>query len=890
MKRILSLLLCVAVSFTINAEVVINGIAYNLDSDAKTAEVVTTGNYYGDIVIPEKVEYDNTTYSVTSIGENAFSWCEQVTNIFLPNSLKKIGHGAFSNCKGLSSIIIPESVTSIGTSAFYGCHGLKSVKLPNNLTIIDKQVFCECYNLSYIVIPANLTYIGMNAFDGCKSLQSIVIPRSVETIDDNAFSGCSGLESMVVESGNPHYDSRDNCNAIIETESNTLVFGCKNSVIPPNVSIIARRAFSNCSSLSAISIPSGVRAISDYAFSGCSELVSITACNALSIRENVFDHETYEKATLYVPTGKGAVFQGNLIWGKFSKIVEIDMPGVDINDNPFDNLYDKRLVLSHTSREDSGGSWGGTPDDDIVLAEMFLPERMMRLKGCQITHVRFCLWHTDFNNMKVWIGTAKDKRDLALQDLNDLHEGWNVVKLEHPYTITGDTIFVGFDCHDNQMTYPVMWDAYEKTGGTCVCFREGKWNTSEGTWYIQCMVEGDNVPKYDLHIIEFAGLTQKRVIRAGDTYDCQLFVKNWGSMPIEQHEWKPMIDGEETDYEYRYGVEKIAVGGGTQEILMGIKTSKDLSVGCKKLTIVPKTLNGEKYDSPEKPKELNMRIFEHDLGRQKVLVQVYTGTWCGYCPEFDEVVEKKMQERGDLVWLSIHCGDEYSTDADKSYMSLLYSIGIPNVDLDRCVRFTPYNQREHVMKYFLDDAKGLPSFANINIAASYEGWSRRVDITISGERNEDFIPVEGWTNMTVLLVEDRVEGGQMGTDIYPYYHNGVIRANLSAIWGDLVQWNGDHYEMHYTAELDKAWNKDNMRVVAFFSKPFTGDNYDVINVMNCEEMGLKDAETGIQSLSSDEKNSDVFDLNGRKIRSGSSSISGLPKGIYIVNGRKVVIK
>lgn len=729
----------------------------------------------------------------------------------------------------------------------------------------------------------------LNIFEYCNSLQTVVIPKSVETIEEDAFIGCFGLESMIVENGNPKYDSRDNCNAIIETASNTLISGCKNTTIPNGITAIRNSAFMGCSSLSAISIPNSVKAIGDNAFAGCSELASVTACNVLTINSNVFDQETYESATLYVPTGKGVVFQGNLTWGKFLKIVEIDMPGVDINDNPFDNLYDKRLILSHSNREESGGSWGGTPDDDIVQAVMFPSERMMRLKGCQITHVRFCLWHTDFNNMKVWIGTAKDKRDLALQDLTDLHEGWNVVALEHPYIITGESIFVGFDCHDNQMTYPLMLNAYEKTDeGTCVFFREGKWNTSEGTWYIQCMVEGENVPKYDIHITEFTGPLHKKVIKAGETYHCKLLVRNWGSMPIEQYELKPMIDGEIADYEFTYGLEKIAIGGGTQELRVSIKTSKDLSVGCKKLTIVPKTLNGEEYDSPEKPKELTMRIYEHDMGKQKVLVQVYTGTWCGHCPEFDEFVEKKMQERDDFVLLSIHCDDVYSTEADNSYESLLYTDGIPNVDLDRCVWFNPYNQREYVMNYQLDDAKGQPSFANINIAASYEGWSRRVDITISGERNQDFIPVEGWTNMTVLLVEDRVEGGQMGTNKYPYYHNGVIRANLSAIWGDLVEWNGDHYEMHYTAGLEEGWDKDNMRVVAFFSKPFTGDNYDVINVMNCEEMRLKDAVTGIRSLLSDKKTPDIFDLNGRKIRSGSASLDGLPKGVYIVNGKKVV--
>ncbi len=129
-----------------------------------------------------------------------------------------------------------------------------------------------------VVIPASVTYngttypvtsIGGYAFYGCSSLTSVDIPNSVTTIGGYAFYGCSGLTSLKVESGNTVYDSRNNCNAIIETASNTLIAGCKTTIIPNSVTSIGYNAFSGCTGLTNIDIPNSVTSIGDYAFYGC---------------------------------------------------------------------------------------------------------------------------------------------------------------------------------------------------------------------------------------------------------------------------------------------------------------------------------------------------------------------------------------------------------------------------------------------------------------------------------------------------------------------------------------------------------------------------------------------------------------------------------------------
>ena len=148
-------------------------------------------------------------------------------------------------------------------------HGCKNTKIPSSVTRIGERAFWDCSELTSIKIPSSVTRIGDGAFDGCSGLTGIEIPSSVTSIGNSAFYGCSGLTSINVEAGNVVYDSRDNCNAIIEKETNTLIQGCKNTKIPSSVTEIGRYAFDGCSGLMSIEIPSSVTSIGNYAFRDC---------------------------------------------------------------------------------------------------------------------------------------------------------------------------------------------------------------------------------------------------------------------------------------------------------------------------------------------------------------------------------------------------------------------------------------------------------------------------------------------------------------------------------------------------------------------------------------------------------------------------------------------
>ena len=247
------------------------------------------------IVIPE---------SVTSIGDGAFRGCSSLTSIRIPSGVTSIGEWEFCDCSSLTSIEIPSGVTSISVGEFYGCSSLTSIKIPSGqknipssafggcssltsikipdgVTNIENSAFGGCSSLKSIEIPNGVRHIWGSAFAGCSGLKSIKIPASVEIIEisildgGHAFAGCSGLEKIIVDSNNKRYNSNGGCNAIIETRTNELILGCKNTRIPSNITSIGSCAFSGCSGLTNITIPAGVTEIGKKAFYDCKGLKSI---------------------------------------------------------------------------------------------------------------------------------------------------------------------------------------------------------------------------------------------------------------------------------------------------------------------------------------------------------------------------------------------------------------------------------------------------------------------------------------------------------------------------------------------------------------------------------------------------------------------------------------
>ncbi len=290
----------------------INGIYYNFSGTNATVTYYSNSSennrnaYSGNVVIPESVTYNGTTYSVTSIGNEAFEFCYGLTGVTIPNSVTSIKYWAFWNCSGLTSVTIPNSLTSIGERAFYGCKGKLTVNcnIPNassssnspfrgslfsevqfssDVTSIGNYAFYECSGLTSVTIPNSVTSIGNNAFSGCSGLTSVTIPTSVTSIGSYAFYDCSSLTSVtipnsVVSIGNDAFSGT----AWYNNQPDGLVYAGKvaykyKGTMPANTSIsllegtlgIAGSAFEDCSSLTSVTIPNSVTSIGTYAFGYC---------------------------------------------------------------------------------------------------------------------------------------------------------------------------------------------------------------------------------------------------------------------------------------------------------------------------------------------------------------------------------------------------------------------------------------------------------------------------------------------------------------------------------------------------------------------------------------------------------------------------------------------
>ncbi|MBR6845792.1 MAG: leucine-rich repeat domain-containing protein [Bacteroidaceae bacterium] len=230
-------------------------------------------------------------YKVLGIESLAFSGCNNLSSVSIPNSVTTIGYQAFYGCSSLASASIPSSVTRIGYHAFQNCSSLTSVTIPGSLTTIERGVFYGCSNLSFVSIPSSVTSIGSEAFQGCSSLTSISIPNSVTSIGSEAFQGCSSLTSVTIP----------NSMTTIGMWAFSGISGLKSVVIPSSVTSIEYGAFSGCSSLISVTIPGSLTNIDKNAFYGCVGLQEIYCNgNVPLFLYDTFD-EIYPNAVLYYP-------------------------------------------------------------------------------------------------------------------------------------------------------------------------------------------------------------------------------------------------------------------------------------------------------------------------------------------------------------------------------------------------------------------------------------------------------------------------------------------------------------------------------------------------------------------------------------------------------------
>ena len=396
---------------------------WELDSDGiltisgtgKMADFGDDSNYCPWEYFSNDIKSVNIQNGVTSIGDCAFLRCDRIRSVTIPNSVTRIGKRAFEGCRCLSDVTLPDSITSIGEYAFFYAD-LDSITIPSSVASIGNKAFGRCFvksitvsagNLAYdsrencnalietksntlifgcdntviphtvtsigeyafsangftsVTIPGNVKKICAYAFEFCQLLSSVTISDGVSYIDHHAFTNCamisdlfipnsvlyigknafesSMLNSICVGSGNPKYDSRNGCNALIETQTNTLLLGCKKTIIPNSVLSIGESAFNYCSGLTGIVIPSSVTSIGENAFFGCSGLKSVIIPSSVTYLGD------YAFSAYFL---EDAFFCGNV---------------PDMTPDVFENTNKKRFTIHYTA--DSTG-WTDSDAYDMKL-------------------------------------------------------------------------------------------------------------------------------------------------------------------------------------------------------------------------------------------------------------------------------------------------------------------------------------------------------------------------------------------------------------------------------------------------------------------------------------------------------------------------------------------
>ena len=313
-------------------------------------------------------ESGSSTYTITSIGDNAFSNCSGLISIEMSTSLTSIGQKAFYGCSGLTSIELPEGVTSIGDYAFYNCSGLTSIELLGDLKSIGESAFYGCSGLTTINLPDSVEFIGERAFYGCSSLDTIKLPDGLESIKIGTFSGCSSLTSIELPKS-------------LKSLGKSTFYGCSSLTtinLPDSVESIGERAFYGCSGLTSIKLSTNLNSIGQYAFSGCSGLTSIDLPDGMeSIGERAF-YGCSSLTSIELPEGLESI--GERAFSGCSGLTTIDLPDSveSIGEYAFQNCSGLTSIKLSTSLT-SIGQYAFTGCSDLTKID--LPESLTSIGG-----------------------------------------------------------------------------------------------------------------------------------------------------------------------------------------------------------------------------------------------------------------------------------------------------------------------------------------------------------------------------------------------------------------------------------------------------------------------------------------------------------------------------
>lgn len=286
----------------------------------------------GDLVIPDSVTHDGTTYPVTLIGSYVFSG-DALTSVTIGSCVATIAAYAFNNCSDLVSVTLGSGVTAVGNYAFTHCQALASVTLGSSVASIGDGAFGECSALTRMTLPNSVTSIGRYAFNNCSSLASVTFGSSVDGIGDWAFSQCAltsvDIPSSVTSIGNYAFAR---CSSLTRLSipnpetviGNHILDGCTAlEKLSVGAGTIPEGLCQGLTSLAEVTIGAGVTQIGQRAFAGCSHISAITCWAVIPpvVADNDAFEEVWKGLSLRVPAESAARYREAYGWMEFTNII-----------------------------------------------------------------------------------------------------------------------------------------------------------------------------------------------------------------------------------------------------------------------------------------------------------------------------------------------------------------------------------------------------------------------------------------------------------------------------------------------------------------------------------------------------------------------------------------
>ena len=792
---------------------------YQILSDTEVSISVATKNVPGVLKIPETVEIDGKTYTVTTV--EGFNGCERLKSVELPNTITTICSQAFDECTQLETIHLSASVKTLDQGVFRKCNALRDIIVDENnpyLKVVDGLLMSAdgtevyAYAPSYsenVNIPNGVKIIQLGCFDYNEKVKSIHLPKSVVNI--GTFSACLFLEKIN---------------------------------IPASIELVQTHTFDRCISLQEIYYEAAYPADVNY--------------------WGPFDYDDipdiYSTVTLYVPKGRSTYFRNAPIWGNFKNIKEKEMDGIEIPQSLFLNIDDNRMKIGYYPpfnryeiprlTQNLGYQGAGKCGAGIE----FESTQMKPYTGKKLTAVRIALQIENISDLKVNLSHGRNEEPFYSQDLKDVQIGWNEVLLNTPYEIDGQHLFIYFTYIQDEACYPLYLYTTNGESGSCLVFdpdyykadgTQGAWLEQEGCLMLQGLIEGDKLPEYDIHAVK---IEMYSPFFEANSYDESMVFhfRNWGKKSVDDFEVVASID----DVEYytgtpaglhsvpglyygtiRIGTLPINTTNGKHIIKAGIKTIKG------------KTPAFSEDDFITVP----IYVIDKDMGRRKELLEHFSATWCPGSMSSGKAINTFINDVGKnrLSIVCIHNNDEYSSPSVQAYGEY-WGVGvIPHIVFDR-------------VSDFPRSFEFTPALADVQISARLAPKSRQLAFTVNGIRIDDYENIVSNATLTVLLVEDEVKGKQFDVkngEYVDYVHQGVMRTCLSEIQGDAIAWKDNKFAMDYQVKLDPLWNVENLRIVAFICNPEDRKQNDM-GVVNCNDFTVKDAEiVSIDPVQEDEEKS-----------------------------------